>query len=58
MRNYIITQQERKIIKAFLERGEKLEGFRMLASRLRKLDLSDVRGQIELIESFLIKIEE
>jgi len=56
MRTYIITEQERKIIKAFLEKGEKLEGFRMLASRLRGLDLDDVRGQVQLIEAFLKKV--
>jgi hypothetical protein len=56
MRTYIITEQERKIIRAFLEKGEKLEGFRMLASRLRGLNLDDVRGQVKLIERFLEKI--
>jgi hypothetical protein len=56
MRTYIITEQEQKIIRAFLEKDEKLEGFRMLASRLRGLDLEDVCDQVTLIQSFLEKI--
>lgn len=56
MRTYIITEAEQKIIKAFLEKGERLAGFRMLSSRLRSLDLEGVRDQVQLIERFLAKI--
>lgn len=56
MRTYIITELEQKIIKAYLEKGEKSPGFRMLLSRLKTLDLADVRAQIELIEAFLKEI--
>jgi len=57
MRSYIITEREREIIKAFLERGERLEGFRTLLSRLRKLELQDVDHQVKLIKQFLAKVE-
>jgi len=57
MRSYIITQREREIIKAFLERGERLEGYRMLVSRVRRLDLKDVDQQVQMIKTFLEKIE-
>ena len=57
MRNYLITELEKRIIKAYLERGEKLEGFRKLKQRAKKLDLKELKEQINLIERFLEKIE-
>lgn len=58
MRTYIITQREREIIRVYLERGERLEGFRMLVSRARKLDLKDIDQQISLLKAFIKKIKE
>jgi len=55
MRNYLITELEKRIIKAFLERGEKLEGFRKLKQRAKALDLKELKEQINLIEKFLEK---
>ncbi len=57
MRNYLITELEKRIIKAFLERGEKLEGFRKLKQRAKALDLKELKEQISLIEKFLEKIK-
>ena len=57
MRNYLITELEKRIIKAFLERGEKLEGFRKLKQRAKALDLKELKEQINLIEKFLEKIQ-
>jgi hypothetical protein len=57
MRNYIITPVERKIILRFLETENHLEGFRMLLSRVKKLDVADLKEQIRLIEAFLAKAE-
>jgi len=57
MRNYLITELEKRIIKAFLERGEKLEGFRKLKQRAKALDLKELKEQINLIEKFLEKIK-
>ena len=55
MRNYLITELEKRIIKTFLERGEKLEGFRKLKQRAKALDLEELKEQINLIEKFLEK---
>ena len=57
MRNYLITELEKRIIKAFLERGEKLEGFRKLKQRAKALNLKELKEQINLIEKFLEKTQ-
>lgn len=57
MRNYLITELEKRIIKTFLERGEKLEGFRKLKQRAKALDLAEIKEQINLIERFLQKVD-
>lgn len=54
----MITELEKRIIKAFLERGEKLEGFRKLKQRAKALNLKEIKEQIRLIERFLEKVEE
>jgi hypothetical protein len=53
MREYILTDQEKQIIKKYLENGEKLEGFRMLLSRCRSIE--SVNDDLELIKQFLAK---
>lgn len=53
MREYILTDQEKQIIKKYLENGEKLEGFRMLLSRCRSIE--SVNDDLELITQFLAK---
>ena len=57
MRNYIITPVERKIIQRFLETENHLEGYRMLLSRVKRLNVEDLKAQIALIEAFLAKAE-
>jgi hypothetical protein len=56
MREYILTQQEKQIIKKYLETGEKLEGFRMLLSRIRNMQA--IEADLELIKQFLAKVQE
>ena len=56
MREYILTDQEKQIIKKYLENGEKLEGFRMLLSRCRSIE--SVNTDLELIKLFLAKVGE
>lgn len=53
MREYILTDQERKIIKRYLETGEKLEGFKVLLHRCRHMQV--ITGDLSLIEQFLKK---
>lgn len=55
MREYILTEQEKNIIKKYLETGEKLEGFRMLLSRAR--NMQTINTDLELIKQFLVKAE-
>ncbi len=55
MRQYILTQQERQIIKKFTETGEKLEGFAMLLSRCRHMDT--ITEDLAQIKWFLAKID-
>jgi len=56
MREYILTDQEKQIIKRYIESGEKLEGFRMLVSRCKSIETVD--KDLELIKQFLAKIGE
>ena len=56
MREYILTELEKQIIKKYLDTGEKLEGFRMLVSRVR--NMQTVTTDLELIKQFLAKVNE
>ena len=56
MREYILTDQERQIIKKYIETGEKLEGYRMLVSRAR--NMQTISEDLELIKQFLQKAGE
>ncbi len=56
MREYLLTEQERQIIKKYAETGEKLEGFTMLLSRCRHMNT--VNQDLELIKKFLAKTGE
>jgi hypothetical protein len=56
MREYLLTQKEKQIIKHYLENGEKLEGFRMLLSRCKKTEA--INKDLELVKQFLAKVEQ
>jgi hypothetical protein len=53
MREYILTENEKTIIKKYLETGERLEGYAMLLSRCRSIE--SVNDDLELIKQFLAK---
>jgi len=55
MREYILTRQEQAIINKYLQTGEKLEGFGVLAHRCKKIDL--LTADLELIKQFIEKIK-
>jgi hypothetical protein len=57
VRSYILTSKEREILKAFLERGQKLEGFRLLLFNARR-SLPKLREDLLALESFLRAAEE
>lgn len=52
MREYILTDKERETVKALIERGLRLNGFRMLKYRALKA-LPQLREDLALIERFL-----
>lgn len=56
MREYILTDKERQIIKRFIETGEKLEGFKIILHRAR--NMQTVTNDLELIKVLLSKVQE
>lgn len=56
MREYVLTERERKILEAFLERGVKLDGFSVLAIRLKRAN-KKLTKDLELIKAALKKLE-
>ena len=55
MREYILTDNEREIIRRYMETSERLEGFSMLLSRCGSIET--VNADLELIKKFLTKVE-
>lgn len=56
MREYILTQREREILKTFVETGVKLNGFSVLALRLKRSH-KKLLDDVELIKASLEKLE-
>ena len=56
MREYVLTQRERKILETFIESGIKLNGFSVLAIRLKRA-AERLMGDIKLISATLEKLE-
>ena len=54
MREYILTERERQLLKAYLEKDLKLKGFRSLAFRILKAH-NQLKSDFELIENLLKK---
>jgi hypothetical protein len=57
VRSYILTEHERKILKRFLENGEKLNGFRTLLTYLRRSH-KQLEEDLKLISETIRKISE
>jgi hypothetical protein len=55
MREYVLTENEKTIIKKYLETGERLEGYAMLLSRCKRIQ--PLKEDIKLIERFLAKVD-
>jgi hypothetical protein len=56
MRQYLLTDQERKIAQKYLKTGDKLEGFKVLLHRCRNMQV--INEDLELIKRFLEKVSE
>ena len=57
MREYILTEREREILKTFIETGLKLNGFSVLIIRLKRAN-KRLMDDIELIRAALEKLEQ
>jgi len=57
MREYILTLREREIIKMFLEKGLRLNGFNILKLRMTRA-LPRLEEDMTLIKAFLKRLEE
>jgi hypothetical protein len=55
MRQYILSEQEKKVIEEYMETGKKLEGFKVVLHRARHLQT--VNTDLEIIKQFLAKVE-
>lgn len=55
MRKYILTDSERHIIKRFLKKGEKLDGYRTLLTRCRHLET--IEEDLKLIKQLTEKAD-
>jgi hypothetical protein len=55
MRGYVLTANEREIIRRYIENEERLEGFAMLLNRCGSIET--VNADLELIKKFLAKVE-
>jgi predicted homoserine dehydrogenase-like protein len=56
MRQYVLSEQEKQVIKEYMETGKKLEGFNVVLHRARHLEKVNV--DLELIKLFLAKVEQ
>ena len=53
----VLTDQERQLMQEYLNSGLKLDGFRVILHRAKKIDLKLVNSDAELIQKFLDKTE-
>jgi hypothetical protein len=60
MHRSLLSQNERKLIKRYLETGEKLEGFKVLLHRARKETIQEtiIEEDLKLIKELLAKAGE
>jgi len=57
VRGYILTERERKILKTYVEENVKLDGFSVLALRLKRWKKKPTLNDLELMEKALNKFE-
>lgn len=53
----VLSNKEREIMQEYLTTGKKLNDFRVILHRAKKIDLKVVDGDAELIKQFLAKVE-
>lgn len=57
VRGYVLTERERKILKTYVEENVKLDGFSVLALRLKRWNQKPTLNDLELMENALKKFE-
>ena len=57
MHKAILSENEKNIIKIYLETGEKLSGFRVLKHRISQYK-TEVFGDFHLINQFILKVSD
>jgi len=57
LRRYLLTERERKILKAYIEENIKLDGFSVLALRLKRWKKKPTLNDLDLMEKALEKFE-
>jgi hypothetical protein len=57
VRGYVLTERERKILKMYVEENVKLDGFSVLALRLKRWKKKPTLNDLELMEKALEKFE-
>jgi hypothetical protein len=57
MRGYILTERERKILQAYIKENLKLDGFSVLALRLKRWKKKPTLNDLELMDKALEKFE-
>jgi hypothetical protein len=56
VRGYILTERERKILKAYVKEGVKLDGFSVLSLRLKRAS-STILSDVDLVKKTLEKLK-
>jgi len=54
----ILSTKEREIMQEYLTTGKKLDDFRVILHRAKKINLEVVETDAELIRQFLAKVEQ
>jgi hypothetical protein len=57
VRRYVLTERERKILKIYVEENVKLDGFSVLALRLKRWKKKPTLNDLELMDKALEKFE-
>ena len=57
VRGYILTERERKILKAYVEKNIKLDGFSVLSLRLKRAN-STILADAELVKKALERLKQ
>ena len=58
MKHKIITRHEEEVIKEYLQNGKKLEGFRLVKFKAKRISVERLEQQLALLKRFLKAVGE